>query len=106
MSNNMQGKTLVISGGTKGIGKECVYKFVVMVYQCCILHTTLMVKLLKRFVKMLNLNLELNVNPFNILEPEKYSELFDEIDKKILIELISLFQMQYDLWKSCCWWIW
>ena len=27
MSNNMQGKTLVISGGTKGIGKECVYKF-------------------------------------------------------------------------------
>ena len=27
MNNNMQGKTLVISGGTKGIGKECVYKF-------------------------------------------------------------------------------
>ena len=23
----MQGKTLVITGGTKGIGKECVYKF-------------------------------------------------------------------------------
>jgi hypothetical protein len=23
----MKGKTLVISGGTKGIGKECVYKF-------------------------------------------------------------------------------
>ena len=27
MCNNMKGKTLVISGGTKGIGKECVYKF-------------------------------------------------------------------------------
>ena len=27
MSNVMSGKTLVISGGTKGIGKECVYKF-------------------------------------------------------------------------------
>ena len=27
MNCNMKGKTLVISGGTKGIGKECVYKF-------------------------------------------------------------------------------
>ncbi len=27
MNDFMKGKTLVISGGTKGIGKECVYKF-------------------------------------------------------------------------------
>ena len=26
-NDDMKGKTLVISGGTKGIGKECVYKF-------------------------------------------------------------------------------
>ena len=31
MNCNMKGKTLVISGGTKGIGKECVINLQVMV---------------------------------------------------------------------------
>ena len=32
MSDFMKNKTLVISGGTKGIGKECVYKLVTILY--------------------------------------------------------------------------
>ena len=44
---------------------------------------------------MLNQNLVLNVEryPFNILEPEKYSELFEEIDKDF-DRVDFLYQMQ------------
>ena len=82
MSNNMQGKTLVISGGTKGIGKECVYKFasnginVAFTYNSNQLFALDICKDVED-----KFGVKCKAYPFNILEPEKYKELFEEIDK-------------------------
>ena len=82
MSNVMSGKTLVISGGTKGIGKECVYKFASNGINVAFTYNSN-----QQFAEDICKDVEEKYNvkckayPFNILEPEKYKELFEEIDK-------------------------
>ncbi len=82
MNCNMKGKTLVISGGTKGIGKECVYKFASNGVNVAFTYNS-NGEVAEEICKDVEskFGVKCKAYPFNILEPEKYSELFEEIDK-------------------------
>lgn len=71
MNNNMQGKTLVISGGTKGIGKECVYKFASNGVNVAFTYNSngeVAQEICKDVEK--KFGVKCRAYPFNILEPE------------------------------------
>ena len=82
MSNDMKGKTLVISGGTKGIGKQCVYKFaqnginVAFTYHSNKQFAIDICKDIEETYKV-----KCKCYAFNILEPQTYKELFLLIDE-------------------------
>lgn len=78
----IKGKTLVLSGGTRGIGKAIIYKFAEN--GCNIAFTynsnkeeaeTIENDLISRY------GVKVKHYPLNILEPEGYKELFEAIDK-------------------------
>ncbi|MDR2341747.1 MAG: enoyl-ACP reductase [Campylobacteraceae bacterium] len=78
----MRGKTLVVSGGTRGIGKAIVDEFAAQGINVAFTYNS-NEELAK--VQMAELEAKHNIKarayPFNILEPEKYKDLFLEIDK-------------------------
>ena len=78
----MRGKTLVISGGTRGIGQAIVYEFAREGVNIAFTYNSNEELALEQ-VKDLETNygIKAKAYPFNILEPEKYKELFLEIDK-------------------------
>lgn len=78
----MKGKTLVISGGTKGIGKACVYKFAQNGVNVAFTYNSSQ-EVAKEICDDVEKQFGVTCKcyPFNILEPEKYKELFLEIDK-------------------------
>ncbi len=77
----MRGKTLVISGGTRGIGKAIVYEFaregvnIAFTYNSNEALAHEQVKDLEE-----NFGIKAKAYPLNILEPETYKDLFLEID--------------------------
>ena len=81
-NDDMKGKTLVISGGTKGIGKECVYKFASKGINVAFTYNSN-----EEFAKEIALDLEAKFGikaryyPYNILEPETAKDLFLQIDE-------------------------
>lgn len=78
----MRGKTLVISGGTRGIGKAIVYEFAKEGVNIAFTYNS-NEEIANEQVKDLEttFGIKARAYPFNILEPEKYKELFLEIDK-------------------------
>ncbi len=82
MCNEMRGKTLVISGGTKGIGKANVYKFAQNGVDVAFTYNSN-----KEIAQEICDDVESKYSvkckcyPFNVLEPETYKDLFKEIDK-------------------------
>jgi 7-alpha-hydroxysteroid dehydrogenase len=78
----MKGKTLVISGGTRGIGKAIVDEFAAQGVNIAFTYNS-NEELAKAQVAELEAkyNIKARAYPFNILEPEKYKELFLEVDK-------------------------
>jgi len=78
----MRGKTLVISGGTRGIGQAIVYEFaregvnIAFTYNS---NEELALEQVKDLEK--NYGIKARAYPLNILEPETYKDLFLEIDK-------------------------
>ena len=78
----MTGKTLVISGATKGIGRATAYRFakegvnVAFTYNSNEEIANDMVKELEE-----TYGIKARCYPFNILEPETYKELFLKIDE-------------------------
>ncbi|OUR73580.1 7-alpha-hydroxysteroid dehydrogenase [Arcobacter sp. 31_11_sub10_T18] len=78
----MNGKTLVISGATKGIGKATVYKFAKEGINVAFTYNS-NEEIAKDMVKDLeeNYGIKARAYPFNILEPETYKELFLKIDE-------------------------
>ncbi|MGB6328479.1 MAG: enoyl-ACP reductase [Halarcobacter sp.] len=82
MESSMKGKTLVISGGTKGIGKANVYKFaengvnVAFTYNS---NKEIALEICNDVEE--KYGVKCKCYPFNVLEPETYKELFLEIDK-------------------------
>ncbi len=82
MNEFMKGKTLVISGGTKGIGKQCVYKFASNGVNIAFTYNS-NEEVAKDICKDVEDKYQVKCKcyAFNVLEPEKYKELFLEIDK-------------------------
>ncbi len=82
VQSSIKGKTLVISGGTRGIGKAIVYEFadaganIVFTY-----HTN--IEEAKKIAQDLESKYDIKVRYYqlNILEPEMYRDVFKEIDK-------------------------
>lgn len=78
----MQNKTLVISGATRGIGKAIAYRFaqdginVAFTYNSSKEEAEEIAKDLET-----KYNIKAKAYPLNILEPEEYKTLFEEIDK-------------------------
>lgn len=78
----MQGKTLVISGATKGIGRATAYRFakegvnIAFTYNSNEQIAQEMVEDLEK-----TFNVKARCYAFNILEPENYKELFTKIDE-------------------------
>ncbi len=82
MYENMKGKTLVISGATKGIGKAIVYEFAKEGVNIAFTYNSN-----KDAAEEIANDLEKTYGikaryyPFNVLEPETYKDLYKEIDK-------------------------
>ncbi|MDR2635208.1 MAG: enoyl-ACP reductase [Campylobacteraceae bacterium] len=78
----MRGKTLVISGGTRGIGQAIVNEFAAQGVNVAFTYNS-NEELAKAQVAELEAKygIKAKAYPFNILEPEKYKDLFLEIDK-------------------------
>ena len=78
----MRGKTLVISGGTRGIGQAIVYEFAREGVNIAFTYNSNEELALEQ-VKDLETNygIKAKAYPLNILEPETYKDLFLEIDK-------------------------
>ena len=79
----MKGKTLVISGGTRGIGKAIVYEFAKEGVNVAFTYNSNEELALEQ-VKDLEQNYGIKAKAYslNILEPETYKDLFLEIDKE------------------------
>ena len=82
MNDFFKGKTLVISGGTRGIGKAIVYEFARAGVNIAFTYNS-NEELAKDIVKELEEKYKIKAKAyaFNILEPETYKELFEDIDK-------------------------
>lgn len=78
----MKGKTLVISGGTRGIGKAIVYEFAQAGVNIAFTYNSneeLAIAQVKDLEE--KYGIKAKAYPLNILEPETYKDLFLEIDK-------------------------
>jgi 7-alpha-hydroxysteroid dehydrogenase len=78
----MKGKTLVISGATRGIGKEIAYRFARSGVNVAFTYNS-NEELAKEIEKDLekNYNIKAKAYHLNILEPETYKDLFKKIDE-------------------------
>lgn len=82
MENFFKNKTLVISGGTRGVGRAIVEEFANAGVNIAFTYNSnedLAHKIEDELSK--KYQIKIKSYPFNILEPEKYKELFLEIDK-------------------------
>ncbi|AHJ12729.1 enoyl-ACP reductase [Sulfurospirillum multivorans] len=79
----MKGKTLVISGGTRGIGQAIVYEFARAGVNIAFTYNS-NEEIAMEQVKDLEANYGIKARAYalNILEPETYKDLFLEIDKE------------------------
>lgn len=78
----MKGKTLVISGGTRGIGQAIVYEFAKEGVNIAFTYNSneeLAIEQVKDLES--KFGIKARAYPLNILEPETYKDLFLEIDK-------------------------
>jgi 7-alpha-hydroxysteroid dehydrogenase len=75
-------KTLVISGGTKGIGKEIVYKFASCGVDIAFTYNSNdeIAKEIEQDVEQ-KYGVKIKSYPLNILEPNEYKDLFKKIDE-------------------------
>ena len=78
----MKGKTLVISGATRGIGKEIAYRFAKAGVNVAFTYNS-NEQLAKEIAEDLEANHDIKARsyPLNILEPDEYKELFKKIDE-------------------------
>jgi len=78
----MRGKTLVISGGTRGIGKAIVERFAKEGVNIAFTYNT-NEELANNFAKELEENYKIKAKAYklNILEPNEYKDLFKKIDE-------------------------
>lgn len=82
MKENFRGKTLVISGATRGIGKAILYRFAEQGVNIAFTYN----KNEEEAQKIINdvqnkYGVKIKTYPLNVLEPETYKELFLTIDE-------------------------
>ena len=78
----MKGKTLVISGATRGIGKAILYKFAEHGVNIAFTYNKNEEEAQKIADDVRNkYNIKARYYPLNVLEPEQYTALFEAIDK-------------------------
>ncbi len=77
----MKGKTLVISGATRGIGKAILYGFAQKGVNCAFTYNK-NAEEAQKIAKVLeeSYGIKARCYPLDILEPEQYKELFTKID--------------------------
>ena len=98
---SMKGKTLVISGATRGIGKAILYRFaqegvnVAFTYN----KNDEEAQKIQQDVEQ-QYNIKARFYPLNVLEPEQYKDLFVEIDKDF--EQVNFFISNAIIWKKRC----
>jgi len=82
VQSSIEGKTLVISGGTRGIGKAIVYEFANAGANIAFTHHSNEDEA-KKIAKDLEENYHIKARYYqlNILEPETYKDVFKEIDE-------------------------
>lgn len=82
LNEDFKGKTLVISGGTRGIGRAIVLEFAKVGVNIAFTYNSNK-EMAEDQAKELEkeFNIKARAYPLNILEPETYKELFLEIDK-------------------------
>ncbi len=81
-TENMKGKTLVISGATRGIGKAILYKFAQNGVNIAFTYNKNEVEANKIIADVeTKYKIKARTYPLNVLEPEQYIELFKQIDK-------------------------
>jgi len=80
--DNIKGKTLIITGATKGIGKACVYRFAKEGINIAFTYNS-NERIAQDIAKDLEEKYKIKARyyPFNILEPLNAKELFLQIDK-------------------------
>ena len=78
----MKGKTLVISGATRGIGKEIIYRFAKEGVNIAFTYNS-NEEIAKEIAEDLekNYGIKAKYYPLNILEPNEYKDLFKKIDE-------------------------
>lgn len=78
----MKGKTLVISGGTRGIGKACVYKFAEAGVNVAFTYNS-NEEVAQEIIKDVEAKYGVKARAYklNILEPDEYKEVFKLIDE-------------------------
>ena len=78
----MKGKTLVISGATRGIGKAIIYRFAKEGVNIAFTYNS-NEEIAKEIAEDLekNYGIKAKYYPLNILEPDEYKELFKKIDE-------------------------
>ena len=82
MKENFSGKTLVISGATRGIGKAILYRFAEQGVNIAFTYNKNEEEAQKIIKDVQNkYGVKIKTYPLNVLEPETYKELFLEIDK-------------------------
>ena len=82
MNENFKGKTLVISGATRGIGKAILYRFAQNGVNIAFTYNKNAEEAEKIIADVESkYNIKAKAYPLNVLEPETYKDLFAEIDK-------------------------
>ncbi len=78
----MKGKTLVLTGGTRGIGKATIYKFAKHGVNVAFTYNSNK-ELAEDIAKDLEdkFDIKAKAYPLNILEPDEFKSLFEQIDK-------------------------
>ena len=81
-TDNMKGKTLVISGATKGIGKAIAYEFAAAGVNIAFTYNSNEEQAQKIAEDLMQkYEIKAKFYPLNILEPETYKDLFKSIDE-------------------------
>ena len=82
MIENFKGKTLVISGATRGIGKAILYRFAQNGVNIAFTYNKNEEEALKIIADVeTKYKIKAKAYPLNVLEPETYKELFAKIDE-------------------------
>lgn len=95
MSKNFEGKTLVISGATRGIGKAILYRFAQKGVNVAFTYNKNQEEANKIITEVESqFGIKAKAYPLDVLEPETYKDLFVKIDEDFeRVDFLSAMQL-------------